>query len=324
MDKGLEKLVALGILGLAGGLILGSRKKFEITKESNCNQALKNFNELITIHPEKVANLKKAHQTIRTKVREYFQFRTNLPLPEFYIQGSYKMKTIVENRNNKCDVDLAVIFPCNPGVSIETLQNHVKKALWNHTSKGITIKTTCVRLDYVRDFHIDLPIYFIDRRDGQLYFGSRGYEWEQSNPKAFVEWFKTQTSRKPQLIRIIRYLKAWADHTKIKTKKKLPSGLTLTLWAIKYYQPSSRDDVALFHTCTAILDYLDENFKFTWTATMPVEPFDNVLNRLTNAQKSEFYIEIKEMVALMADAVSSENKTYAMTKWKRVFGDRIS
>ncbi|MEO9484058.1 MAG: nucleotidyltransferase [Ekhidna sp.] len=173
-NKRIENLIALGVLTLLGGLVYtATRKKFVITHESNCDELLKRFNKLVDIHPEKVANLRRAHETIRNKIESYFYHKTNLPIPEFYIQGSYKMKTVVENRNIKCDVDLAVIFPEYPGVKLETLQNHIKSALRNHTSRGVVNKTPCVRLTYVRDFHIDLPIYFKDRY-GKMYFGSRG------------------------------------------------------------------------------------------------------------------------------------------------------
>jgi hypothetical protein len=323
MDKEIEKLIALGVIGLAGGLILGSRKNLKITEESNSDLHLKRFNEIISIPLEKVVNLQKARETIKTKVRDHLRYQTNLPIPTFYIQGSYKMKTIVENRNLKCDVDLAVIFPRDPGVRIETLQNHLRNALWNHTTKGVTVKSNCVRLGYVRDFHIDLPVYYKDCYTGEMYFGSRDNQWTSSDPKAFVEWFKSETHQKPQLVRIIRYLKAWADYTKFKTGKKFLRGLTLTLWVIKYYKVSRRDDVALFHTCIAILEYLDGNFKFSWSAEMPVKPFDNVLKRLSKSQISGFYDEFKKMVSIMTEAVSSGYQPQAISKWQRIFGARF-
>ena len=322
-NKGIENLITLGIVTLLGGLVYtATSKKFTITRESNSDDLLKKFNKIIDIHPDKVSNLKRAHETIRNKIRSYFLHNTNLPLPEFYIQGSYKMKTVVENRNIKCDVDLAVIFPEYPGVKLETIQNHLKNALWNHTNRGVIIKTPCVRLTYVRDFHIDLPIYFTDR-SGKMYFGSRGNDWELSDPKAFVKWFKKKTANRPQLIRIIRYLKAWADHTKTKNGIKFPSGLVLSLWAIEYYESSARDDVALFNTSSSILNYLDENFKYQWQAKIPVAPFDNVLNRLSGSQKSAFYQELKKMVSSMAEAISAESKSKARPKWNMIFGSRF-
>ncbi len=321
MNPWLIRLVILGITYAVGKEVFKSDEKFEITDDSNCEYLFKKFNQTITIHPDKAANLRRAHNTIRSKVSSYFEKHTSLPTPSFYIQGSYKMGTVIENRNTICDVDLAVLFPQHPNVNVETIHNHIKKALIGHTSKGVQIKTNCVRLYYVRDFHIDLPIYYIDRYSGKTYFGSRGFEWENSEPKAFIEWFKIETKNKPQLIRIIRYLKAWADHTKTKTRKKFPSGLALTLWAIKCYEKSNRDDVAFFNTTSAIMEYLHS--KRTWNAIMPVAPGDDVMHRLTSPQKKAFYEEIGEMVSLAADAVSASNNLKATTKWRKIFGNRF-
>ncbi len=323
MPAFLLRLIGLGILVLAGNELFKSNKKFKITSKSNCDESFRRFNQSITIHSDKVAKLRRAHNTIRKRISEYFYNYTNYPIPDFYIQGSYKTKTIIENTDSLCDVDLGVFFPCNPGVHVETLQKHIKKALDGHTSKGVEIITNCVRLNYVKDFHVDLPIYYTDSFWGKTYFGRRGHRWERSEPKEFVNWFKEVTYRKPQLVRIIRYLKAWANNTKIKTGKKLPSGLALTIWAIKFYEGSKRDDVAFFKTCTGILKYLDDYYKSSWSAEMPVEPYDNILDRLNNFQKSLFYDEFKIMVSISADAVSSLKKYDAIRFWKQVFGYRF-
>lgn len=321
MNPWLIRLIVLGIAYMVGKEAFKSDKKFELTDGSNCDYLFKRFNKTITIHPNKVASLRRAHNTIRSKVISYFETYTNLPTPDFYIQGSYKMGTIIENRNTLCDVDLGVIFPHHPNINVETIQNHIKKALIGHTSRGVTIKTNCVRLNYVRNFHIDLPIYYVDGYSGKTYFGSRGYEWEYSEPKSFIEWFKQVTHNKPQLIRIIRYLKAWADHTKTKTGKKFPSGLAVTLWAIQCYEKANRDDYAFFNTSSAIMEYLHN--KKTWNAIMPVPPNDDVMHRLTSSQKEAFYDEIGNMVSLAADAVSTLTQLKAITKWKNIFGERF-
>lgn len=322
MNKDLRNsLLILGVFAV-GGIILGTRKKFKLTKASNCHNKLCKFNMHVNIPQMKVEDLRRAHNTIRSKLQSYFEYQTSYPIPEFYIQGSYKMKTIVENRTNNCDVDLAIVFPSFPGTKLETLQKHVKQALTGHTTKGIVIKEKCVRLNYVRGFHIDLPIYYRGK-DKKLYFGSRGEDWETSDPKAFVSWFKGKTKGKPQLVRIIRYLKAFSEYSKTKSRIKMPSGLALTIWAIDNYKSASRDDVSLFYTATNILEYLQGNFKSQWSAKMPVAPHDNVLNRLNGEQKKAFYNELKRVVAYMAEALSSESQKKALVKWKMVFGDRI-
>ncbi|MEX2336632.1 MAG: CBASS cGAMP synthase [Fulvivirga sp.] len=321
MNPWLIRLIALGITYMIGKEAFKSKRKFEITKNSNCDDLFKRFNQVITIHPNKVASLRKAHNTIRTKVSNYFEKYTNLPIPDFYIQGSYKMKTIVENRSTICDVDLGVFFSEHPRLNVETIQNHIKNAITGHTTRGVTIKTNCVRLNYVRDFHIDLPIYYIDKFSGETYFGARGYKWERSEPKAFIDWFNAATKNKPQLIRIIRYLKAWGDNAKTKTGKKFPSGLALTLWAVQFFEKSNRDDVAFFNTGTAIMKFLHN--KRSWNAMMPVPPGDDVMNRLNSSQKSSFYNEIEEMVSMAADAVSAKNRSEAISIWNKIFGRRF-
>lgn len=323
MPPWILRLIALGIISLGGAELFKSRNRFEITKESNCDNLFKSFNRAIEIDSEKIEKLKRAHYTIRDKIKYYFQNFTNQPIPSFFIQGSYKTRTLIQNINTKCDVDLGVFFPCKPSIEIEAIQQNLKRALDGHTRNGVTIKTNCVRINYVSDFHIDLPVYYTNDYE-EIYFGSRGYHWEKSDPKAFINWFKNETYNYPQLVRIIRYLKAWSDNVKSKTGRKMPSGLALTIWAIEHYEEDSRDDIAFMKTATGILNYLKDNFQFSWKAKMPVAPFDNVLDRLSGSQKDFFYDELEDMISKALDVLSADNKSAAIKYWKQIFGHRFS
>jgi len=294
----------------------------KVTEASDSHNNFLRFNDTISISPEKISNLRSAHNTIREKLTNYFSHYPHIPPIQFFIQGSYKMGTMVENMNQFSDVDLGVYFQEKPNVKISTLQWHIKKALTGHTSKGLEVKKMCIRLKYVRDFHIDLPIYYIDYY-GKIYFGTKAYGWQKSDPKDFIKWFKNNTQNNPQLIRIIRYLKAWADYRKFITNKKYPSGLVLTLWVIKYYEENQRDDVAFVYTCDKILQYLNDNYQTNWEATMPVTPYDNTLNRLTKNQKKYFYNDFKEMLEESIEAIGSSNYSSAKGIWKQVFGYRF-
>lgn len=318
MPPFLLRLIAFGIVTLVGSQLFRSKKKFEITGESNCDDRFKNFNKSIEISAEKVEKLKRAHYTIREKVKSYFQNYTSLPMPTFFIQGSYKTKTLIQNINEKCDVDLGVYLPYEPHVSFETVQSYLKKALNSHTSQGARAQKFCVRLDYVNDFHIDLPVYYSDHNSKKTFFGSRGYEWEESDPKGFIQWFNTRTHGKPQLVRVIRYLKAWLDHEKYKSKKKLPSGLALTLWAIEFYELHDRDDVTFYQTSSAILEYLNENGH--WEATMPIAPYDDVLSRLNDFQQDFFYDRLMKLVEKGTNALMAQSKSQSKAYWREVFG----
>lgn len=295
--------------------------EIKVTEASDCHDNFLRFNDTISISSEKVSDLRSAHNTIRDKLTNYFSNYPHIPPIQFFIQGSYKMGTVVENLNQFSDIDLGVYFQEKPNIEISTLQWHMKQALSGHTSKGVEVKKMCVRLNYVRDFHIDLPIYY--KNFGKIYFGTKSDGWKKSDPKDFIKWFKEITQNKPQLIRIIRYLKAWSDYRKYETKKKYPSGLVLTLWAIEYYEEDQRDDVAFVYTCDKILEYLDDNYQSDWKAKMPVAPYDNTLNRLTKNQKEYFYNDFKEMIEEAIEAIGSSSNSTAKYKWKEIFGYRF-
>ena len=313
------------ILGGIGYIVykgLFASDEIKVTDASDCHENFLKFDDTISISNEKVANLKRAHNTIRDKLLNYFDHQPHIPPIQFFIQGSYKMKTMVENINKFSDVDLGIYFQEKPNLKINTLQWHIKQALIDHTTKGVEVKKMCIRLNYVRDFHIDMPIYYIDYNNS-IYFGSKTNGWTKSDPKDFVKWFNRKTKGRPQMIRIIRYLKAWADYRKYETEKKFPSGLALTLWVIEHYEDHHRDDIAFTCTCEKILKYLNDHYQSEWTAKMPVAPFDNTLDRLNDYQKEYFYNDFNEMITNSIEAIGSSKYSRARNRWKDIFGYRF-
>jgi len=318
----LLRLLTIGLITWVGSELFRSNEDedLEINEDSNCDEDFKKLNRGIEISPEKVDKLRRAHNTIRNKVSRYIEYNTNLPIPNFFIQGSYKTKTLIENTTLKSDVDLGVFFPTRPAISVESIQNHIKNALLGHTRYGVQIKNTCVRLNYVSDFHIDIPVYYKDNYSGKTYYGSRGYDWEESDPKGFIKWFNEKTTNRPQLVRIVRYMKAWLENIKDRTRRKMPSGLAITLWVVEYYQHDKRDDISMVQTALSILDYLNSNYQNSWNAFMPVAPFDNVLDRLNSSQKAFFYDELKSLSETGMEALTSTSEGQARKKWRKVFG----
>jgi hypothetical protein len=294
-----------------------------IAKASDCTPEFVTFCKRISISTNRVENLKKAHTAIRKKVRDYFDNYTDIEKPEFFIQGSYKMKTLIEPPNLKCDVDLGVYFYDRPSVSYSTIQKYLKEALDKHTTQGVELKQKCVRLHYVFDFHIDLPIYYMGKNGKTIYFGSRSEEWIPSDPRKFILWFKLKTNGKPQLVRIIRYFKSWAANIQHRSARKMPSGLALTLLTINFYRKSSRDDVAFCLTALSIYKHLNDYYVSDWSIKMPVAPYDNVIERFSNTQRNAFLNELKEMSTLVSQAVTSNNRRAALMKWRKIFGQQF-
>ncbi len=232
---------------------------------------------------------------------------------------------MIRNSEDQCDLDVGIYFFQKPEKAYSTIQKHIKIALMGHTTLGVSLLSRCVRLKYQGDFHIDMPIYYTDNGE-EYYLGNldKEDEWELCDSKIFKDWVVENTHYNDQKIRIIRYMKAWSDHYHSKKRIKMPSGLVFTIWAIQFYKENERDDVALVHTAAAILEHLKDNFQFTWTCEMPVAPNDNVLDRLTKEQQSNFREALESFVTKGFEALSSEEKQRAINIWKKLLGKRFA
>lgn len=317
----LRLLVALGVIGGISKLFSGNGSS-PITKKSNCQDAFLSYGSNLDIPKSKLKKLKRARKTIQAILKDYFREQKNFTIPKFALQGSFGCGTMIRTVKDLCDFDMGIYFFSEPKCTYETIQRHIQKALVGHTLAGVQLKSKCVRINYQGDFHIDMPMYYTTDRKN-YFLGSKGNNWEICDSKYFKDWVISNTSDSPQIIRIIRYYKAWSDYTRFMKGIKMPSGLVFTIWAIQFYKSDSRDDIAFTYTSAEILKYLKDNFKNDWKCEMPVEPHDNVLDKLSKQQKSNFYSALKELVQFGFEALTSESKEESEKIWKKQFGKRF-
>ena len=115
------RVVALGIGGYIIKELLTSGKNSD--KEGvNCHDIFLAFDENISIPKNKVQKLIQSRKALQKKIVDYFRLISTVPLPKFYIQGSYKMGTMVLTKDGTYDVDLGVYFLTKPKVEPITLQ----------------------------------------------------------------------------------------------------------------------------------------------------------------------------------------------------------
>lgn len=53
------------------------------------------FYQKIVIPPSKITELKKSKQALKQRIIDFFKDKKEVTTPKFFIQGSYKMKTMV-------------------------------------------------------------------------------------------------------------------------------------------------------------------------------------------------------------------------------------
>lgn len=265
---------------------------------ANCNKLFIDFDNELNLTKSKRNSLQASRETIRDKIRSYFKKNHPEYPPHFWIQGSYKMNTAIRYKDDTCDLDDGVYFFKEPDVSGGTLQSWVYKAVEDITTTPPMHKEKCIRVIYKDDYHIDLPVYYkLDKDDDSEHpsLAVRTNDYEKSDPKKFIEWFNEQRDDDGQLVRIVKYLKAWGDNT----PNKMPSGLALTLLASECIQYDERDDIALRATLIQIKNRLNTS----WVLTMPdCCPDDSDLFNDFDQDKKDY------IISMLDDFIRDANK----------------
>ena len=287
------------------------------------------FNDIIT--SSKRAILKKNRDALRKKIKDYFS--KNLPSkiqPKFHWQGSYAMHTILnpikdEDGLGAFDLDDGVYFIGDSLEEREELQwyhNEVLEAVKDHTTEGAEDTKPCVRVNYADGHHIDLPIYFMVDGDEHPTLAHKANPWMDSDPRELLNWFNGRQEH-PQLRRIVRYLKAWADYINYTKDGKMPTGCILTMLAVEHYSANERDDVAMKNVLNSMYNSLSADDGFhCYRPTFPKD--EDLFEHYKKTRKDFFLTQLKLFSQDASRAIESKNQKDGCLKWQKYFGDRFS
>ncbi|EDP97665.1 CBASS cGAMP synthase [Kordia algicida OT-1] len=281
--------------------------------------------------------LKKSRRKLRRTIRDWFSENKPKRLqPKFGSQGSFTMNTIinpipipVENEDKKLvkyDLDDGIYFIEKPNEDnrekIDTWHDWVYKAVNNHTTEETIRKKTCVRVVFVDGHHIDLPIYYQISENGTPELAHRSKSWIESDPKKFTEWYNEQAEGKPQITRIVQYIKAWKNFREQKnTNLKLPSGFAFTILVVNNYYADNKDDVAFRETVRAIHTKLSNNFECRRPTTPKNE---DIFSDFSETKKSNTLETLKNLLKDCDRADEEDNfKTASEFLRDNQFGGRF-
>eukprot|EP01096_Ripella_sp_DP13-Kostka_P018178 TRINITY_DN9746_c0_g2_i1.p1 TRINITY_DN9746_c0_g2~~TRINITY_DN9746_c0_g2_i1.p1 ORF type:complete len:313 (-),score=-92.81 TRINITY_DN9746_c0_g2_i1:138-1076(-) len=282
---------------------------------ANLHYLFTQFNEELKITKSKKDNLMTSKENLRKRIRDYFFKNHPTYKPRFYIQGSYKLKLIIRTKDDTCDLDDGVYFEENPdNVTSTTLQGWVKNAVEGTTDSKVEHRKKCITVDYKAGYNIDLPVLvFNSEVDDHPNLAVKNLGFQEDDPKEFVEKFNTVKSE--QMVRIIKYLKAWCDHK----RENMPSGLSMTVLTMDNYVPNTRDDVALKFLLIEIENVLKRSFK----CVMPTTPKDDLFKNFSEVKKKNFMDNLSKFIKDAKDAIEEKNKKTASLLWKKHLGDRF-
>ncbi|MBI9062695.1 MAG: hypothetical protein JEZ14_11975 [Marinilabiliaceae bacterium] len=286
---------------------------------ANCHKLFLEFDQNLNITKTKKDKLKISKDNLRDRIRSYFKDNHSNYTPQFYIQGSRKMGTTIRTKDDTCDLDDGVYFISNPdNVTGKTLQSWVKNAVDGTTNATPSHKKKCITVDYSAGYNIDLPILIYDKdEDDHPLLAIKGEDFGDDDPKEFVDHFfdtKKLSHKGAQLVRIIKYLKAWCDYK----RNKMPSGLAMTVLAMDHMMKNERDDIAFKFVLVEIETALKSNFK----CVMPTTPKDDLFLDYDDTRERNFMNNLADFIKDAKSAIDEKNEAKACKLWRKHLGDK--
>ena len=285
----------------------------------NLDSAFKKFDDNITLSQSKRSSIITSRNAIRDKIKGFFKAKKE-KVPSFYIQGSFATHTALAPLSNE-EVDIDDGLYLN---NIETddmkkwptpkdAHKEIVDALKGHTQDGCEDKTSCVRVIYKNNYHVDIPVYIM--KDGHAYLANaKSNEWVLSDSKDFKDWYadKIKTDSE-QARRITRYIKAWRDFRKVKM-----ASIEIAILVAEHFVKGDSDLESLKSTLKEM--YLDvfENQSIY----KPVSPCENLWDGKSLNEIATVTDELRDFLNDVEDAYKVVDAE-ASSILRENFGDRF-
>lgn len=294
-------------------------------------------NDVLAYHDQETT-LPQAERTAMRKRRDANRDRlkTRLkergkPLPyEFIRQGSYAMRTMVQDAENDYDIDDGVYFTQASlrGTDGKDMPAKEARAMVcdalkdDRFNRQPQVKRSCVRVFYNEGYHVDMPVYRIRESDGDYELAS-GDSWVVSRAADVEDWYNGVNEKSSpdnenggQFRRVTRMLKKLA-RSRSAWKSQTAPGFTITKLAAEKYVPDvAREDVALRQTMQAIYDRLTVSLE----VDHPVTPGTKLTKGPDDPETAFFRDKLSDALkdlAVLDDAACTRKK--ALAAWDKVF-----
>jgi len=288
---------------------------------ANCHSEFREFQDKVELTATEVENLKRGRNGIREKIERYYEDSARKK-PTFCKQGSFAVKTTIRQSGEDYDYDDGVYLKHLPEKrsdwpKTEVVHQEIVDAVDGHTSTPPEDKTSCVRVQYKKEYHIDLAIYGED--GGKIYLAKKGADqWEENNPKLFTDWVFDKIRDKGEQYRsVVKYIKKWAY---FKGHEEITGFLVTILVGNNFSGKVDRDDEALVTT----LDRIISDLEFNKSINRPVTPVKNMTAKFTETQfKAKFTDRFKHFRDEAKKALNEGDHSKACEIWRELLGDEF-
>lgn len=306
------------------------------------HEEIKLDDENQTLRDKRDTLLKKLKDNISAQAASYTHFN----------QGSYAMGTGIKPEDGDYDIDVGLKFDISKDDYPDPIivKKWVRDALNGHT-KSVEIRRSCVTVTYQNKgealYHVDFAVYAANNSDDKLYL-AKGKEfsstenkiWDISDPLGLMGIIKSKFTGddRTQFRRVVRYMKKWRSHKLASNGNSGPTGIALTVLAYDLFSVSSAkdwtSDKTTYDDFTALCEFanaIKNKFGLTWDSSdscfyhtisqkLPVEPYNNLFEKMTNRQMDEFYAKISDMVSKLEEVKGKNKKSEACKVLIELFG----
>ena len=268
-------------------------------------------------------------------------------------QGSYAMGTGILPEDEDYDIDVGLKFGMDKDDYSDPIvpKKWLRDALYGHT-KSVEIRRSCVTVTYQIDgeslFHVDFAVYAADNADGKMYI-AKGKEfssdankkWELTDPQGLIDTIKGKFSGDDaaQFRRVIRYMKKWRTHKFSFNGNEAPTGISLTILAYNLFSLKKTNDWTTkkdvyddFSALYSLVTSIKNSFSLTWSSKdnvwchtvstiLPVEPYNELFEKMTEKQMESFYQKLVSMLGKLDDVKTKEKRSEACSILVDLFGD---
>jgi hypothetical protein len=288
---------------------------------ADCRTEFKTFLETIKLGQTKVDNLRRSRDAIRDRIINYYKSK-ELPPHKFCGQGSFKVKTGINQSDEDYDIDHGVYLKHLPEgrdnwPKPKKLHNEIYEAVDGHTDISPEDKHACVSVRYKKEYHVDLSIYGED--EGTIYLARTDSEhWEENNPKLFTQWFLDKLKASGEQLRnVCKYIKKWAYYNG--WIGDITGFLITILTGDHFCCYEDRDDISISETLKKIVSHLELDRAIL----RPVVPCKNMIESMSDKEIDTMITHFKQFRDKAVEAVLTDEKEKAHKIWRELFGDEF-
>lgn len=282
---------------------------------------------------------------LKTGLPQLFEDPKTAPRYKAVNLGSYALNVGVKPLDGNYDIDIGIIFEIAPEdyPDPREVKKWVRDALLRH-NREVSWRSPCITVFYAAGYHVDLSV-MAGGASGTLHPRAlaRGKEhsaeenrgWEDAEPEKLVKLIRNAHSGEDaaQFRRVIRALKRWKQHSFSLRGNDAPPSVSIVLSAYKWFSPvkSCLDPVQFtyqYDDCSALQRLVSNMLSQSETSldgrlkiTLPVQPGDDVLRRMTTKQMEGFIDKLKSLKDSLSRASSAEDTESALKILRKEFGD---